>query len=783
MKMFSPHHFQAVARDETQMLTGDGLYVDDICLAGQACGYVLRSPHPHARIRAIDVSKAKKSDGVIAVLTGADVSKIAKPLPCVMALTSYDGKPRAEADRAILATDRVRHIGDGVAFIVAETIDQAIDAAALVEVDYEALPSYMAAVEGAVEAPIWPDAPDNVCFTWRFGDRDAMAKLFKSAAHVVELELSIPRIVVNAVEPRAAIGIYDAQAEEFTLVSNTQGVHFVRHVLARSFGVADDKLRVLTPNVGGGFGSKIFAYPEHALVLLAARAVGRPVRWTASRREAFLSDTQGRSHRTKAAIAIDRDGSFLALSVHPTVDLGAYLSQYAPLTATGVGAPVQGGAYRFKAIEIEVRGVFTNLPPVDAFRGAGRPEATYVLERLIDRAAAVLGVDAAELRARNLPDTSLKPFAAVTGLVIDGGRFLDNQRRCLEAADRAGFAARRAESAARGRIRGFGFANYVEDNGGTAIAKKISPGGFPLESAALTFSADGVLDIVIGTQSTGQDHARPMALYAAAQLGLDLEKITVREGDSDAVRVGGGTGGSKSLLTSSVAIEAAVGDALARGRALLAKEWLVDPAAIAFDKGVFSLSGSNLTTTIREIATRFPGALDGQSLGKLHYGSNANGCHACEVEIDPETGKAQVLRYTAVDDFGALVNTSAVLGQVHGGVANGIGEALLEGAPSDKELEHPTATSMFNYAMPSAEDVPSVSWTDNGLKSSTNAFGAKACGESGASAAPPTVMNAIVDALKDYADGWRVQMPARALDVWKIIRGGSAPISGARPSK
>jgi aerobic carbon-monoxide dehydrogenase large subunit len=769
MKITRADHLQPVARSEARMLTGDGLYVDDIALGDQAYGYMVRSSHPHARILDIDVSKAEKSGGVLAVLTGKAIDGVAKALPCVMPLVSYDGKPRAEADRSILATDRVRHIGDGVAFIVAGTIEQAVDAAALIEIDYELLPEYAGPVESNVDVPIWPDAPDNVCFTWRFGDRDATRRLFESAAHVIELELRMPRIVVNAIEPRSAIGIYDPNADQFTLVANTQGVHFVRHVLARSLGIIEQKLRVLTPNVGGGFGSKIYAYPEHALVLLAARAVGRPVRWTATRHEAFLSDTQGRGHTTKAAIALDRDGCFLALSVHPTVDLGAYLSQYAPLTATGVGAPVQGGGYRFKAIEIEVRGIFTNMPPVDAFRGAGRPEATYVLERLIDRAAEVLGIDAAELRARNLVDTPCQPFAAVTGLIIEGGRFLNNQRRCLDIADRAGFAARRTESAKRGRIRGFGFANYLEDNGGTAVAKKISPGGFPLESAGLKFGVDGSLDIVIGTQSTGQDHASPMVLYAAKHLGLEIEKITVREGDSDALAVGGGTGGSKSLLTSSVAIEAALRDVVAKGRALLAREWAVDAADIAFHQGVFSLARSNRTMSIPDIAAQFSGALDGQSLGKLHHGSNANGCHACEIEIDPETGDTQVVRYTAVDDFGAVVNEGAVLGQVHGGVANGIGQALFESTPSWEELEHPTATSSFHYPIPSATNVPGIAWTDNGLQSATNAFGAKACGESGASAAPPTVMNAIVDALKDYPEAWKIQMPARPVDIWNII--------------
>jgi len=762
-------HLGATPRIEEQMLIGGGFYVDDLRLSDEAHGFVLRSPHPHARIRSVDASKARKSPGVLAVLTGADISHIVKPLPCVMPLTSYDGKPRAEADRAILAIDRVRHIGDGVAFIVAEAMEQAAAAADLIEVDYDVLPPFVEPCKSEVKVPIWPAAPDNVCFTWRFGDADACCRLFESAAHVIRLALRIPRIVVNAIEPRAAIGVYDCGSDEFTLIANTQGVHFVRHVLAKAFGLSEQKLRIITPNVGGAFGSKIYAYPEHALVLLAARAIGRPVRWTSGRREAFLSDTQGRGHTTEAAIALDKDGRFLALSVKPTVDLGAYLSQIAPLTATGVGAPVQGGAYRFQAIEIEVRGIFTNKPPVDAYRGAGRPEATYVLERLIDRAAVVLGIDAAELRARNLPDTPMGNFTAVTGLVIGGGRFLANQGRCLEIADRAGFAKRRAGSAKQGLLRGFGFANYLEDNGGTAIAKKISPSGYPLESAALKFGVDGSLDIVIGTQSSGQDHARPMVLYAAKVLGLDPGAAVVREGDSHALAVGGGTGGSKSLLTSSVAIEKAVSDVIAKAHALLAKEWGVDVSALRFANGVFSLVGSNRTMSIAQITARFPGALDCESLGELNYGSNANGCHACEVEIDPQTGQVNVLRYTAVDDFGQVVNEAAVRGQVRGGIAQGIGQTLMECAPSLQDLEKPVVTSSFNYALPRAMDVPSVAWTDNGLKSATNVFGAKACAESGASAAPPTVMNAIADALRDYGEVWNLQMPARPTDVWRII--------------
>jgi len=770
--------FGATARDETRFLRGNGNYLDDMRLEGEAHGYVLRSPHAHARVRGIDCAKAFQAEGVLAVLTASDLAGIVRPLGCVMELTSCDGTKRKEADRVILAADRVRHVGDGVAFIVAKTLAQARAAADLVTVDYEPLPPVIVPSQGAngvpaSAVPIWPEAPDNICFDWRFGDAESCRRFFAEAAHVVRIRLRNPRIIVNAIEPRAAIGAFEAESGRFTLIANTQGPHFVRRVLAKAFNLPETELRVVTPNVGGGFGSKIFAYPEQALVLFAARALGRPVRWTASRSEAFLSDTQGRDHLTEAALALDESGHFLALSVNATVNLGAYLSQYAPLTATGVGAPVQAGAYQFRAIEIGVRGVFTNTAPVDAYRGAGRPEATYALERVIDRAARVLGIGAAELRARNLPSSREESVVAATGLAIDGGRFLDNQVRCLAAADHAGFAARREESARRGLKRGFGFANYLESNGGLAVAKMIEPDHLPVESAALRFGRDGTLRITIGTQSTGQDHGTPLARYAAKSFGLGPEAVIVCEGDSHSLARGGGTGGSKSLLTSSVAIEQAVHDAIARGRALLAKQWRIPEADTLFENGVFARKGSNETTSIAEIAASFPGMLDGESHGVLHHGSAANGCHACELEIDPETGEVRILRYTAVDDFGQVVNPGAVRGQVQGGVAQGIGQALLEHTVYDPVTGQLLSGTLLDYALPRACSVPGVAWTDNGLVSRTNIFGAKACGEAGAAAAPPAIMNAIVDALADCPRIGDLQMPARPADIWRLIHAAS----------
>jgi carbon-monoxide dehydrogenase large subunit len=769
MTFFRPDTLGPFPRIAEQMLKGEGVYVDDLHIAREAHGYVLRSPHPHARIVSIAEDAARKAPGVLAVLTGTDIADMARPLPCVIPLTSFGGKQRAEADRAILAVDRVRHVGDGVAFVIAETLEQARDAADLIRVEYDLLP-VCSDTSQSVSEPIWPDAPNNLCFDWRYGDAEATKALFAQAAHVVTIELTIPRIVVNPLETRGAIGAHDAVTDRFKLITNTQGTHFVRGVLAQALEISPEMLRVVTPNVGGAFGSKIYAYPEHALVLLGAQTVGRPVRWIASRREAYLSDTQGRGHRTVASIALDADYRFLALAVKPTVDLGAYLSQLTPLTATGVGAPVQGGAYRFKAISIEVRGVFTNKVPADAFRGAGRPEATYVLERLIDRAARELGIDPAELRARNLPDARTDDLTTVTGLVAAGGRFLDNQHRCLEVADRDGFPKRRRESEQRGKIRGFGFAHYLEANGGLQVSDAIRAGSCPVESAALKFGTDGSLDIVIGTQSSGQDHATPMRLYSGQELGLEASRIVVREGDSDALTMGSGTGGSKSTLTSSVALHQAIHDVVSKGRALLAREWKIAQDDIRFNLGTFSATGSNEVTTIAELAKRLPGTLDTQSHAELRHGSNANGCHACEVEIDPDTGRIEVARYTAVDDFGTVIDAGAVIGQVHGGVAQGVGQVLMEAAPLPDILSRTFVISPSDYALPRGADVPPVTWIDNGLPFRDNVLGAKACGESGVAAAPPTVMNAIADALARWPQARDLQMPVRPADVWRAVR-------------
>jgi len=758
------------ACDGDGYVRGAGTYVDDVQLAGQAHGFILRSPHAHARLRSVDVSRAREQPGVLCVVTGAELAGSLGPLPCMMPLPAPAGQPAIAADRVLLAADRVRHLGDGVAFVVAETPAQAVDAAHCIGVDYEPLPAVVDPLGPVTPgAAIWSTAPDNVCFDWHTGDAAAVAAALDGAAHVARLRLRNPRIVVNAIEPRAAIGCYDAAAGRYTLIANTQGGHFVGRVSARALGIPPSHVRVLTPNVGGGFGSKIFAYPEQALVLWAARALGRPVKWCASRREAFLSDTQGRDHVTDAALALDPDGRFLAFSVDTTVRLGAYLSQYTPFVATACGASVQAGAYRLGAVSVRVRGVFTNTVPLDAYRGSGRPEATYVLERVIDHAARQIGMDHAELRARNLLEPTRSAVTMVTGLEVDGGQFLDNQRRCLAQADYAGFPARRAESACRGRLRGFGFANYLEANGGLATAR-IMDETLPQESASVRFLANGHVHVVVGTQSTGQDHARPVVELLARGLGLDPAAVTVGEGDTAALPVSGGTGGSKSLLTSSAAAEQAVHDVIAKGRARLAARWTLPLDAVTFDEGVFRVGSRAFTCTVLELAASEPGALDVHSTATLQQGSSANGCHAAEVEIDPETGQALLVAYTAVDDFGVVVNPGAVDGQVHGGLAQGLGQALFEEGVYDVATGRLAADSLSTYALPRAVHLPWISRIDNGLACSTNALGAKACAEASVSAAPPTIMNAVVDALAAFPGVERLQMPARPEAILRIIR-------------
>ena len=545
-------------------------------------------------------------------------------------------------------------------------------------------------------------------------------------------------------------------------------MHWVRRVLADALRVAPDRLRVETGDVGGGFGSRIFAYPEYALALWLARQLGRPIRWTSSRSEAFETDTHGRDHTYDAELALRADGRFLALRIADTARLGAYLSQYTPYSQSGCGAPVQAGGYLMEALHVRSRGVFTNTAPVDAFRGTGRPEATYVLERLIDQAAFETGRDPAALRARNLRERATSPVSLPTGQIVDCGQFLANQDLCLKRADRAGFTERRAASQAQGRLRGFGLANYVEANGSLGIAK-LTTGGTPAEAASFAIDGDGSVTIRVGTQSSGQDHATPLARLAAARLGLDPAAITIREGDSDALPLGGGTGGSRSTLAGLHALEAVLARLETRANECCAAIWDVALAEVTMEAGVLRTRDASVGIRFADVARAHLYEFYTTADCHFEHGSFANGCHACEVEVDPDTGAVIVLRYTAVDDFGTVLDEASVRGQVQGGVTQGLGAALLEHFLYDPADGRPLATSFDSYLLPTAADCPALTWVDNGLPSRMTPLGVKACGESAISAATPAIINAVVDALRAFPDAHALDMPATPDAVLRVI--------------
>lgn len=746
-----------VQADGDALLKGNGRFVDDLRLANMAHGVVLRSPHAHARIRSIDAHRAARMPGVLAIFTGEEVAAIAKPIPCVLPVRTCDGTSNRVVLRPILAESIVRHVGEPVAFVVADDKFQAHDAAQAIDIDYEVLPAVVDACEVAEASAA--EINDHVMFDCRLGDEEQCEPIFRNAAHVISVTIRNNRVVVNPMETRNAVASHDPVENRWTLITGTQGVHLVRDTIADSIlGVDRSQLEVVTPDVGGAFGTKIFVYPEQVLVLLAARRLGRTVKWVAERSEGFLSDTQARAHLSKAELAVDGEGRFLALRVDTVADLGAYVSMYAPYVAAECGFPVICGAYTIPAVFARVRGVLTNTVPVDAYRGAGRPEATYLLERLIDIAARKLGIDRADIRRRNMGDDRT-PLRTATGVTLEAGSFAGNMQRALAFMDYDGFEDRRRESCLHGRLSGLGFANYVEINGGLGVARGLHPGGVPQEGARIRIAADGTVDLWVGTQSTGQRHHNVLAGLVAARFGLDARRIRVRQGDSAALAFGGGTGGSRSLIAGLAAVEA-VNEQLCRAAmARAADHFGVAEDSIIEHEGIFQLVGTNRVVDLLELLDHSSQAIELEVTATYHSGTHANGCHACELEIDRDTGKVEILRYLAVDDFGRVLDRDSVFGQVCGGVAQGIGQALHEQTvyePGGQLL----SGSLMDYALPRAADLPAFTWLDNGRASENNSLGIKACGESGASAAPPAVMNALADALAGLVPPEDIQMPA-----------------------
>ncbi|WP_376094944.1 xanthine dehydrogenase family protein molybdopterin-binding subunit [Roseomonas sp. CCTCC AB2023176] len=760
--------------EDPRLLVGGGRYTDDLAAqgaeAGAAIGYVLRSPHAHARITGIDTTDAKSMPGVLAVITAADWKEEGLgEIPCMVPLKNKDGSDRGQTPRLALADGEVRHVGDPVAFIVAETHAQARDAAEAVVVDYDMLPAVtdLATATEPGQPQVWPGIKDNVVFDWETGDKAKTDAAFAKAAHVTKVRIVNNRVVVASMEGRACLGSFDKGTGRFTLHAGTQGSWPLKNQLADIvFKLPKENFRVVTHDVGGGFGMKIFMYPEYPLCLMASRRIGRPVRWAAERTEAFLSDTQGRDNIWDAELAMDAEGRFLALRTKNIAGMGAYLSTYAPFIPTGAGTKVLASVYRFEAIHAQVVGVVTNTTPVDAYRGAGRPESNYVVERLIDAAARELGKDRVELRRLNMVPSSAMPYTTPVGQRYDSGEFarlLDEATRLM---DYDTFNARKEEARRRGKRRGIGMAYYLE-----------ATGGAPNERAEVRFRDDGMVDVLVGTQSTGQGHETAYAMITANELGIPIEKIRIVQGDSDEIPTGGGTGGARSLYSEGTALLATTATVIEKGKQAAGEILEASASDIEFEAGRFAIAGTDRGIGILDLAkTQAERAARGESaillntaeVADIPFHTFPNGCHCAEVEVDPETGNVQILRYLVVDDVGHALNPLIVRGQVHGGVAQGMGQAILERTAYDPESGQLLSASFMDYALPRASDLPEIEVELVNVPCATNPLGVKGAGEAGAVGSPPALMNALLDALAD--DGvTHLDMPATPETVWQAL--------------
>jgi len=772
---------QSVKRKEDfRFITGNGHYTDDYAKPGQTVAIFVRSPHAHAAIKSIDIKPALAIPGVLAVLTGADLAGDGvKGLICGWMIYSKDGTPMKAGNHPALAIDRVRHVGDQLAVVIGETAGAASAGAEAVVVDYEALPAVLEATDALLAgAPkIHDEAPGNLIYDWQLGDEKKTQVAFAAASHIVELDIVNNRLVPNAMEPRAAIGEYDAGSGIFTLTTTSQNPHVARLVLSAFVNVAPEhKLRVIAPDVGGGFGSKIFIYPEETVCVWAAKRVGRPVKWTADRSESFLTDAHGRDHVSKAALALDANGKILGLRVATVANLGAYMSTFSSSVPTYLYATLLSGQYDIGAIYAEVKAVYTNTAPVDAYRGAGRPEATYVVERLVEEAARQLKLDPAELRRRNF----IRTFPHQTPVIMnyDIGDYDASLAAAMTAADVAGFPARKTEAAKAGKLRGLGYATYIEACGiaPSQAVGSLGAGVGLWESAEVRVNPTGSVEVLTGSHSHGQGHETTFAQLVADRLGVPIDTVEIVHGDTDKVQFGMGTYGSRSAAVGMSAISGALDKVVAKATKIAAAVMEVPEADVTFEDGRFAGHHTNKSMVFAEVALaayvghKFdtskiePGLKETSFYDPLNFTFPA-GCHICEVEIDKETGSTRVVNFTAVDDFGKVINPMIVEGQVHGGIAQGIGQALLEHGIYDRETGQLLTGSYNDYAMPRADDVTDFHIGMTITPCPSNPLGVKGCGEAGAIAAPAAVMNAVTDALgiKTF------DMPATPEKVWRAI--------------
>ena len=762
---------QSVSRTEDPtLLRGEGRYTDDLNLPGQAYAVMVRSRVAHGILRGVDVAVARAMPGVLAVLTGANLMAAGlKPMPVNVFGQNRDGAPIPKPVQMALATDRVRYVGDPLAVVVAETVQLAKDAAEAVTPDIEMLPvvtdARAAAEPGAPS--LYDEVPGNLLLDWHYGDTGAVTAAFARAAHVTRLDLRNSRVVVCPMEPRAAIGEYDAEDGRYILRAGTQGVFNMRNLLSGPLGVPTDRIRVLTGAVGGSFGMKYTAYPEYVCALHAARLLGRPVKWTDERSDSFLSDSHGRDHDVTAELALDGQGHFLAVRVTGFANVGARLSNALTLPPTINIARNVVGVYRTPAVEVSTRCLFTNTTPVGAYRGAGRPEGNYYMERLVETAARELGIDPLELRRRNHIRPEQMPYKSPAEQVYDSGDFPGLLDRALTAADWDGYVARQAESRERGRVRGRGIGQYLE------VTAPESP-----EHGGIRFEADGTVTIVTGTLDYGQGHATPFAQVLTSSLGVPFASIRLRQGDSDELKAGGGTGGSRSLMQSGAAILAASEQVIENGRRIAAHLLEAADADIVFEAGRFSIVGTDRGIGIMELAASLragvalppdvPATLDAGLVNAGVPSAFPNGCHIAEVELEPETGHIAVVRYVMANDFGVEVNPMLVAGQAHGGVVQGIGQALCESVRYD-DTGQLLSGSFMDYALPRAEDAPAFGVVSRPTPAVTNPLGVKGCGEAGCAGSLPAVMNAVADALGQFGIH-HIDMPATPSKVWQTLK-------------
>jgi len=772
-------------KEDRRFLTGSGRYVDDLQLARVTYAYFLRSPHAHAKIRKIDTSKAAASVGVVQIFTGKDVAEAkVGGLICGWVVKDKHGNPHKAPAHPAMAADTVRHVGDTVAMVIAATADQARDAAEKIEVDYEVLPAQIN-LAGALDpkAPqVHADAPGNLCYDWELGDKAAVDAAFAKAAHVTKLDLVNNRLVPNAMEPRAAAAEYDRGTGNYTLYTTSQNPHVARLVLsAFVLGIPEHKLRVIAPDVGGGFGSKIFIYPEETMLTWAAGKIGRSIKWTAERSESFMTDAHGRDHVTHAELALDAKGKILAFKVDTIANLGAYLSTFATAVPTYLYATLLAGQYTTPVIYCNVRAAFTHTTPVDAYRGAGRPEATYVVESIVSKAAREMKIDSAELRRRNYIAKDAFPYQTPVALTYDSGNYAPILDQAMKLADYAGIDARKAAAKAKGKLRGIGVCSYIEACGiaPSAVVGSLGAGVGLWESAQLKFNPTGNLQILTGSHSHGQGHETTFAQIVSDKLGIPLDQIEVVHGDTDKVPFGMGTYGSRSLPVGGSAIMKAADKIIAKGKKVAAHLMEAAEADIVFENGTFKVTGTDKAVPLGQavfaayVPHNYPADLEpGMDENAFYDPSNftyPSGTQICEVEVDPDTGVVDIVNFVAVDDFGNIVNPMVGEGQVHGGIVQGVGQALLENAAYDEKTGQLISGSYMDYTMPRADDVPSFKLGYEVTPCPHNPLGVKGCGEAGAIAAPAAVMNAVRDALAAVGAQDRIEMPATPQRVWAAI--------------